>query len=90
MSESQAKASRREVKRALGIEASDALSRQAEALGFIGDAVRRQTASLGALALDIGEMKLRLTQIEHRIELLETFVNARTWRERLRWIATGR
>lgn len=89
MSASQEKATRRDLRRILGVEAEGALRRQSELVGFTSEAVRHQQAALQAHDLDIGELKLSDQDLAYRVHLCEDLQD-RDLRGRLRWLLLGK
>lgn len=103
MSASQEKATRRDLRRVLGVEAEQALLRQSEAVGFVSQSVLLHEAAIKSHSLDINELKLQSTahqgeldSIERQLITIERWhglhqaVFTRGFRSRLRWIFTGR
>lgn len=102
MSASQEKATRRDLRRVLGIEAEQALLRQSEAVGFVSQSVLLHEAAIKSHSLDINELKLQATghdgeissmerqlvTVERRLDLHQEMFN-RGFRRRLRWLLTG-
>lgn len=89
------KATRRELRRAVGLDGLAAMQDHAQALAILQSAVATSQREIAALALDHASLKeshrtLLETVIGHANQLSAFHEQTRTFRQRLRWLWSGR
>ena len=93
MSQSQDKAVRRDLRRAIGSEAVEVMNRQVEAIGFMGQGMKLHAERLLALELAGYDTAQEISTLKAELDLRDLRAENSTpknWRERLRWLVLGR
>lgn len=93
MSQSAAKAIRRDLRRAVGTRAVSVLDRQAEALSFMGQGLSNQTDRLDHATTILADQRVTVSALDASLRAhLDEFDRTQlvTFADRLRWLFTGR